>query len=133
MTSAMSFAHQHAKTCNQVESCAPEVTAPYLQAAYDRMKLPISVRMDDWQQRGTHYRFDVEALDLSPFSDTAIVRTVTLDPRDAARAYFDLCATLSQSASRQAHAGTPGAVASPSDAPAASFSASTILSPGGAA
>lgn len=44
---ALSLAHQHARLCDAVEQCAPEVTATYLQAAYARMKLPITVSWGD--------------------------------------------------------------------------------------
>lgn len=80
-------ASAHAELCSAVEECAPPVTATYLQAAYDRMRLPISVSISCNRHFWVRRRV----------GETP--RCWHRTPADATRAYLDLCRTLSTPAS----------------------------------
>lgn len=133
MSGNLHFAVQHAHIVEAIEECCPPVTAPYLQAAYDRMKLGVRV----------HTGKDIHGVYIivqDPRIRTVPIRQIIGlwnagwpelcgDPRKATAAYLRLCDTLTepappssraQTAGEQssAHSIEPAAALIPADSPA---------------
>lgn len=87
-------ARQHALTIEQLAVCAPPVCAPYLQAAYDRMKLPISVVWDENGGYPTFWLVDDHDPDDPMGPNIWGART----PAEATTGYLSICARLTESA-----------------------------------
>jgi hypothetical protein len=87
----LSFAVSHAETVEALERCAPEVTATYLQAAYDRMKLCDKYRIRIDYDDGNAMWWVVSDTRPDDFGDC-------YSESEAARSYFSLIRSLPQSA-----------------------------------
>lgn len=74
---------------DDLERCAPPVCAPYLQAAYQRMRLPISVSFDSF--------YSCDRFPFAIITDDGWCR-VASDEREAARIYFQVCETFPSAA-----------------------------------
>ncbi len=81
-------ARRHAQTVEDIETCAPPVCAPYLQAAYERMKSGATV----WYLPGIR-KPSGEIIAQEPwvmFDNDGALRAWGYTPAEATRAYFNL-------------------------------------------
>lgn len=124
---ALLVARAHAVLVEQISVCAPPVTAPYLQAAYDRMKLPIKVRFAPFNDGPRQWHFIVQRRD-----DGSYGRGFGVDhANEATRGYLALCASLTQPTpiSTEPALPTSRAQTAGASAPALSSPSASVISP----
>lgn len=106
-------ARAHADLCERVEACAPPVTAPYLQQAYDRMKLGVR----GWYEHEPLPKPFQVYVNIFHFS-APLRHWIAVNERAADDAYRLLCAQLESAAPDRSTvpAATLGAVIPPDGA-----------------
>lgn len=92
---AITLAHHHARLVDDVERCAPPVCAPYLQDAYERMKLGVTASYGD-PFKGFYGEQEPAWFFLTPLRDFGIITARTL--ADADGAYRFIINTLTEPA-----------------------------------
>jgi hypothetical protein len=90
----LDIARRHAELVEQVETCAPPVTAPYLAAAYERMRSGAAVwYLPEIRKHATREVLAQEQWIV--FDGDGELRDWGFTPAEATRAYLDLCDSLS--------------------------------------